>query len=200
MDDSLYRFVNRLADRTGFAHPLFAAYARYGIAFFAILLVAGCRRARDTGDRRTMAAVLWAGAGAFAALGVAQVIGQFVDRARPYVLMPAAHVLIDRSGDFSFPSDHATAVGAVAAGLWLADRRLGFLAGILAALMAFSRVYVGVHYPGDVLAGLLLGAGTVMGLWPLAHRLLAPVLERLDGSALTILVNRVRPSGRGEGI
>ena len=38
MDGSLYRFVNRLADRTGFAHPFVVAYAKYGLALFAVLL------------------------------------------------------------------------------------------------------------------------------------------------------------------
>ena len=103
--------------------------------------------------------------------------------------MPTAHALIDRTSDFSFPSDHATTVGAVAAALWLANRRFGLVAGVLALLMAFSRVYVGVHYPGDVLGGLTLGAGTVLFLWPLADRLLRPVLRRLDDSRLAFLVS-----------
>jgi membrane-associated phospholipid phosphatase len=195
MDGSVYRFVNRLADRTGFAHPFVVAYARYGLALFAVLLVAGWWRARASGDGRSMAAVIWGGAGASAALGVAQLIGQLMDRARPYALMPAAHVLIDRTSDFSFPSDHATAVGAVAAGLWLANRRFGLLSGVLALLMAFARVYVGAHYPGDVLGGLVVGAGIVAGLWPLVHRLIRPVLGRLDRSPLAILVTRSTGSG-----
>lgn len=189
MDASLYRMVNRLADATSFAHPLVVAYAKYGVALFAALLVAGWWRARGARDRRSMAAVLWGGAGALTALGFAQLVGQVVDRARPYVLMPAAHVLIDRTSDFSFPSDHATAVGAVAAALWLANRRLGFIAGALALLMAFSRVYVGAHYPGDTAAGLLLGGGTVLLLWPLVERALLPALEKLDDSPLAFLVS-----------
>ena len=121
-------------------------------------------------------------------MGAAQLVGQVVDRARPYALMPAAHVLIDRTSDFSFPSDHATAVGAVAAALWLANRRLGLLAGGLALLMAFSRVYVGVHYPGDVAGGLVLGAGTVLVLWPLADRALRPVIKKIGDSPLAFFV------------
>ena len=189
MDASLYRFVNRLADRTSFAHPFFVAYAKYGVALFAVLLLAGWWHARRIADHRGTAAVIWCGAGAVAALGVAQLIGQLIDRARPYALMPTAHVLIDRTSDFSFPSDHATAVGAVAAGLWLANRRLGLLAGGLALLMAFSRIYVGAHYPGDVLGGLVVGAGVVVVLWPLATRLLLPVLRMVDASPFALLLS-----------
>ena len=190
VDAALYRLVNRMADGTPFAHGLFTAYAKYGVAVFAGLLLAGWWSARRAGDRRAMAASLWGGAGALAALGLAQQIGHVVDRARPYTAMPAAHVLIARTADFSFPSDHATVVGAVAAGLWLANRRLGLVTAGLALFMAFARVYVGAHYPGDVLAGLALGAGTTLALGPLADRLLRPALERIGGSALSFLVTR----------
>lgn len=188
MDASLYRAINRLAARTGWAHPLFIAYAKYGVLVFAVLLLAGWWVARSHADIDAVAAVVWAGAGAVVALGVGQLIGHAVDRARPYAVMPTAHVLITRTSDFSFPSDHATAVGAVTAGLWLANRRLGLLAAGLAVVMAFARVYVGAHYPGDVAAGLLLGAVIVVGLQPIARRILRPVLSRLSESPLRLLV------------
>jgi membrane-associated phospholipid phosphatase len=188
MDTSLYRAINRLAARTGWAHPLFIAYAKYGVLLFAVLLLAGWWLARSHTDIDAVAAVVWAGAGAVVALGVGQLIGHAVDRARPYAVMPTAHVLITRTSDFSFPSDHATAVGAVAAGLWLANRRLGLLAAGLGVVMAFARVYVGAHYPGDVAAGLVLGAVTVVALQPVARRVLRPVLARLAESPLRPLV------------
>jgi len=188
VDASLYRFVNRLADRTSFAHPLFVAYAKYGVALFGLLLLVAWWQARRTDNRCSLAAVVWGGAGTLAALGAGQIVGHVVDRARPYTAMPTAHLLITRTSDFSVPSDHATAVGAVAAGLWLANRRFGSMAGVLALLMAFSRVYVGAHYPGDVIAGLVLGAGIVLVLWPLAGRVLRPSLRRLEPSPLAFLV------------
>ena len=192
MDASLYRWVNGLAGRTAFAHPLFEAYAKYGLVLFAVLLVGGWWSARGHADRRAVAAVVWGGAGALTALGAAQVIGHVVDRARPYTLWPAAHVLIDRTSDFSFPSDHATAVGAVAAGLWLANRRFGLVATALALLMAFTRVYVGAHYPGDVIGGLVLGAAVVLVLWPGVEPLLDRALRRLDDSPLAFLLRSPR--------
>ena len=188
MDASLYRAVNRLATRTGWAHPLFIGYAKYGVLLFAALLLAGWWLARRSADIDAVAAVVWAGAAAVVALGVGQVIGHAIDRARPYAVMPTAHVLISRTSDFSFPSDHATAVGAVAAGLWLAHRRVGVLAGGLAVGMAFARVYVGAHYPGDVAAGLLLGAGIAVALHPFAASLLRPLLGGLAKSPLRLFV------------
>ncbi|MDQ1502506.1 MAG: hypothetical protein QOD57_233 [Actinomycetota bacterium] len=50
MDASLYRAINRLATRTGWAHPLFIAYAKYGVLVFAVLLLAGWWLARSQAD------------------------------------------------------------------------------------------------------------------------------------------------------
>ena len=116
MDSSLYRWINRLADRTGGAHA------------------------------------------AAAALGIGRLVGSAVDRARPYETMTNVQILVDRTTDFSFPSDHTTVAGAVAVGFLFANRRWGVVASVLAVLMAFTRVYVGAPYQCDVIAGLALGA------------------------------------------
>ena len=73
----------------------------------------------------------------------------------PYTMNPQS--LIHWS---SFPSDHAVVLFSVAAGLWMISRRLGTLAICYAALINVPRMYVGVHYPTDILAGALLGTGT----------------------------------------
>ena len=75
MDASLYRAINRLAARTGWAHPLFIAYAKYGVVLFAVLLLAGWWLARSSADLDAVAVIVWAGAGAVLALGVGQLIG-----------------------------------------------------------------------------------------------------------------------------
>ena len=174
MDSSLFEWTNRLADRTTWAHGPMRFYADYGIVAFAALLLVAFLRSRHRNDLTAIAGSLWAGAAALIALGVGQLIGNAVDRARPYETLTGVHVLIDRTTDFSFPSDHATTVGAVAVGLLLVERRLGLIAIVAAVAMAFTRVYVGAHYPLDVLAGLVLG-GTVAFT---GARLLVPLLER----------------------
>jgi undecaprenyl-diphosphatase len=177
MDGSIFRWINRLADRTGWAHSLFKANAGYGIVLFAVLLLAAYIDGRRHGDLTAVAASVWAALAAMAALGVGQLVGGAVDRARPYETMPNVHLLVDRTTDFSFPSDHATVAGAVAVGLLFANRRWGIVAIVLAVLMAFTRVYVGAHYPGDVLAGLVLGGLISTTGW----FVVVPVLRRLAG-------------------
>ncbi len=158
MDRALYRLINGLADHTTWAHGAFKLYANAGIVVFAALLIAAYLDGRRHNAHLGVAGAIWAGGAALAALGAGQLIGRAVDRLRPYETMTDVHVLIARTADFSFPSDHATVAGAVAAGLLMTNRRWGTVAAVAAGTMAFTRVYVGAHYPADVLAGLTLGA------------------------------------------
>lgn len=195
MDGSIFRSINRLADRTSWAHGLFKANATYGVFVFALLLLVAYVDGRQHDDIRAVAGSVWAGAATFIALGIGQLIGNAVGRARPYDTMRGVHVLVDRTTDFAFPSDHATAVGAVAAGLLIANRRWGLIASAFALVMAFTRVYVGAHYPGDVVAGLALGA-VVAGACGLV---VVPVLTRAaswtSNSRLRVLVSGQQAAG-----
>ena len=92
-----------------------------------------------------------------------------VERPRPATTIPQADPLMG-AGGWSFPSGHAATAFAGAVALSYLWRRGAPLFFLLAAAIAFSRVYVGVHFPGDVLAGAALGA--VVGLaWVAALRL-----------------------------
>src|SRR6476659_4945324 len=157
-DEQWFRAVNHLADRTPWLHAPFRLYAEYGVVLFAALLLASWLLARREGDLRRTTAALWAPLGALVAIGVNQLVGAAVAEPRPYAVMAHVHVLVSRSTDYSFPSDHAVMAGAVAAGVLLAHRRLGLVAVVLAVLMALARVYVGAHFPLDVVAGLAVGA------------------------------------------
>ena len=64
--------------------------------------------------------------------------------------------------DSSFPSNAITGLAAVAAGLWFAHRRASAIVWILVGLWGFGRVYVGIHYPIDVLGGLIIGSACAM--------------------------------------
>lgn len=163
-DRSLFDDVNTFARDTGWLHTPMLDYADYGVVLFAGLLLVGWWVARSTGNHRTVAAALWAPLGALAALALNQLLVHAFREPRPYVVLPHMLLLAHRSSDYSFPSDHAVMAGAVTAGLFLVNRRLGVVAAVAAVLMAFARVYIGAHWPADVVVGLLFGAVvTVVG-------------------------------------
>lgn len=83
-------------------------------------------------------------------------------------------------GDWSFPSNHATLAAAAAVALWSVSARLGVIATIGATAMAVSRVWVGAHYPHDIIAGLAVG-GLVAAILALLLSRHAPALADLLG-------------------
>ena len=119
-------------------------------ALVAIWFVVGWWRQMAEERQGAIAALL----AATGALGINALIGLLWYRPRPYVAHPGSvHLLVTHSADSSFPSDHAAAAFAIAVVLLIAHRRWGLLALAAAALTGYARVYVGDHYPTDVLAG-----------------------------------------------
>lgn len=80
-----------------------------------------------------------------------------IARPRPYSYFPEMQLLIPPLEDFSFPSGHTFASFASATALFLFHRKEGVAAYLLAAVIAFSRMYFYVHFPTDILAGIILG-------------------------------------------
>lgn len=187
--------VNRFAQSTPVLHAPMRLYAEYGVALFAAVLLAAWWWARRDRNPQTMAAALWAPAGALLALGLNQPLVNLIQEARPYTVFPHALVLVAHSPDYACPSDHAVMAGAVAAGVLLTHRRLGAAAAVAAVLMAFARVYVGAHFPLDVILGLLLGAAvTCAGYLAMRTPLIWVVTALTHGSLRPLLTADRSPS------
>lgn len=111
--------------------------------------------------RRTRArrAVVYAVVSGVLALVISLIITHFAPyRPRPFVLEPhTIHQLVSHSRDSSFPSDHAAGSFGFAVGLFFAGATDGILAIILAFVVAWARVFIGLHWPTDVLFGGLVG-------------------------------------------
>jgi undecaprenyl-diphosphatase len=155
VDAAVTRAINGLAERGAVVDFLMIWISAIGVPLL-VLAVAG-QWWRGADRSRTRHVLVAAGLSFLLGLGLNQLILLFAHRIRPYD-GGITRLLIARSADFSFPSDHATAAFAIAAAFLLHGMRragLGFLGA--AALVSFSRVYLGTHYAGDILGGALTG-------------------------------------------
>jgi membrane-associated phospholipid phosphatase len=186
--------VNQLARATPALHAPVRLFAEYGVALFAVVLLVTWWRSRGDQDSSTVAAALWAPVGALLAIGLNQPLVTHVHEARPYTVLPETLLLVSPSQDYAFPSDHAVMAGAVTAGVLLANRRLGAVTAIAALIMAFARVYVGAHFPLDVMVGLLFGAVVTLLGYLAARPLLISLITGLARTPLRPLLTNSPPS------
>ncbi|MGW2572947.1 phosphatase PAP2 family protein [Streptomyces sp. NPDC001537] len=170
----------------------------YGLLLAMVLLVVWCwwsvRRRGDEDAASSVAALVWAPVAAALAVLVNVPIRGFVERPRPFRTHDGLDVLVSGKTDFSFVSDHATITMAMAVGVFVANRKFGVVGIGLALLEGFCRVYMGVHYPTDVVGGFALGTAVALLLSPVAMLLLTPVVKAVEGSAWGGWL--VRSSGR----
>ena len=125
--------------------------------------------ARPGGSEKWKLAAVSALGSAALALGINRLISSAIwDRERPYLTHHIAHPWIN-SHDPSFPSDHTTVSYAIAFAVVAFDPIAGAIFLVVATTIAVGRLFIGAHYPSDVLAGLVIGllaAGVVVRLLP----------------------------------
>lgn len=217
LNTSWYLDLNRISRQTAWAHGFMHAYALWlgpvllAAVFLITYAVAWWRRAP-----RVAALLILGGIGTVVALGVNQLVAHAARELRPYDTHRSALVLVAKTADYSFPSDHSIVAGGLTLSILLVlgsygwRRRTSLFAGargtgasgtptvvwVLAAVnvvvglfLCFARVYVGAHYPGDVVAGYLLSSLLVVLaslLRPLAYRL----VDVLESTVLGVLLRR----------
>ena len=157
--------------RSGFLDPIMKAITMLGdkgliwILITLVLLI--MRRTRKLG-------VMCAASMVFGLIVTNLIIKNWAARIRPYEMVQGLNCIVPLAKDWSFPSGHTTNSLACAWVLFRkAPKKFGVPALILAILIAFSRLYVGIHYPTDVLGGALIGLGSAC-----LAMLLVPRLEK----------------------
>ncbi|MFE3521261.1 phosphatase PAP2 family protein [Streptomyces sp. NPDC059161] len=189
IDGGLYGDITDFARHTHWLNGPVSAYTSYGVALFAVFMLVGWWYARRK-DASVMAAALAAPFAVVLAYLVNDGIKSVFTEPRPCRALPH-DFLIEKCppmDDYAFPSNHTTVAAAAAVALFLVNRRLGAIASLAALLMAASRVYVGAHYPHDVLVAFGVGAVVALAVTWSARRFATPMVTRLRGGALKPLL------------
>lgn len=109
---------------------------------------------------------------------ISQLITHLWQRPRPFVAHPGdTFLLVAPSHEPSFPSDHAVAAFAIAFTVVFVGRRLGALFLAAATIVAVSRVFVGLHYPGDIVGGALVGLFSAWIVFRFGWRRFTPIIR-----------------------
>lgn len=108
-------------------------------------------------------------------MGVCLILGEFVlknlvCRVRPCHINLSVEMLVKKPRSYSFPSGHTSSSFAAATAIFIYNKKFGVAALLLAALIAFSRLYNYVHYPTDVLAGMLFGVASTILIYHLIRK------------------------------
>lgn len=153
IDDAILNFIqnhinNPILDKI---MPFISFTGNYGAVWIvlSILLIAS-KKHRNTGIAMIGSLVLCVLVGNLT-------LKPIIARVRPFDVRTQIELLIPGPTDFSFPSGHTMSSFAAATVLLLADKRWGIYSLILAVFIAFSRLYLFVHYPSDILGGMLIG-------------------------------------------
>jgi undecaprenyl-diphosphatase len=178
LDYQWFQTINQLAASFPFFN-LFMAFFADNLDYLFYLGVVVYWFTRTESNRRMVFQALLSAA---LSLETNKLIGALYHRDRPFV---HHHViqLVQHEASASFPSNHAAASFAVAASIWLWRRKDGWIWFILAAAISFSRVWSGIHYPTDIIAGAILGIlgalliGKMMRSWQWFKRLCDSVIR-----------------------
>lgn len=151
MDVIITGWINSWAGSSGMLDKVIIAITQFGVPLLVLFMGLQWWSVRDRAHVRH--ACIAAGLSFLLGLGMNQIVILFFQRVRPYDA-GVTHLIIDRSVDASFPSDHATACFAIATTLLIQGlKRRGAIAATAALLISLSRVYVGTHYVTDIIGG-----------------------------------------------
>lgn len=177
-DLHFFHLLNGLAGHHPILDALMIIFARYSPLLYALLFIVAWF-AQPRGETSRRHALVVAACGGALALLINLIVAHFWFRPRPFIVLPHDSLtqIIPHTGDASFPSDHVSAAFGFSAACWgRAARWVSWSFTLVAVLVMVARVYTGVHWPTDVLSGLVVGliAGRVAWLlssllWPLTR-------------------------------
>ncbi len=170
MDTKLFKIINGFAGKVPLLDGFFKGFSN---DYFALIIVClslvwlwfGIRNIQQRG--KTQKAIIAAILSMIIANGMVALCNAFYFRARPFTILPpgSVHLLFYKPTDSSFPSDFASTIFGAAMPIFFADKKSGTLLLTIALIASFGRIYIGIHYPLDVLGGAAFGISAGIISW-----------------------------------
>jgi len=176
IDHILFSKINSLAGKSSIADWIVIFGARYLIVIMVASLLKYVFIYRDKAERAVNLRLVW---NAFLSVGMSllfnYLLSFFIQRSRPFDIGLGENIYGSVFTNGSFPSEHATIAFAIAMAVFMVYKKFGTALLIMAALVGVSRVYVGIHYPLDILGGAFVGI--IMAY--LATKLITPKIFKI---------------------
>jgi undecaprenyl-diphosphatase len=161
IDFTIFSFVNQIASKNAILDFVGIFLANYFIwLLFFVVIFFGFLPPKRRGETISKANALRSIFGALLGGSLTLIIGQFIVRARPFVVHEVNLLIFPPITIASFPSFHTTLAFALACTLFLFNRKIGIWFFVAAMLIGIARVYVGVHYPSDIIFGAIIGCSS----------------------------------------
>lgn len=197
MDWSIFHWLNDATRQSSAGQDAAKAFNTWAIMILIVAAAALWVIARPGGSLQLKLATACAGLAAVLSLVANVVLGTIWYHDRPFVTHPSQTVLLIRHApDNGFPSEHASVAFAVAFGVAVFHRRLGLLFLVLAAMIALDRIFVGVHYPADLVASFLVGLGAALVVGVLGRPYLTWLVRQISRLTDPVVSTVRRPIAR----
>lgn len=149
----LLKAINDLAGKSSVVDAIMIFATNYAVPVFAVVLLLMW----FFGKEYMKKTVVYSALSGVLGILINVLISKIYFEPRPFVTHDDLNVLVDHARDASFPSDHTTGAIALAFAIALRNKRIGIVMMVFALITGFSRMYVGNHYPGDVVVGIVIG-------------------------------------------
>jgi len=174
LNETLFHWINGWAEHYAWLDDLLVGLTQGALVILAMIMVL-LWIFGGTSFRRT---VLFAGLTGIVALLIGNVlVPLFYSHPRPFAI-EQVHQLVNHVADNSFPSDHATGSFAIAFAVCATHRKWGSALLIFAVVTGFSRIYVGIHYPLDIVGGVLVALISAFLMFYL-KRFVQPLMDKI---------------------
>ncbi|MEY8350644.1 undecaprenyl-diphosphatase [Bacillus cereus] len=148
-----FRWINDLGKQYSSLNPIMVFVAEYML----YVLVLGVLIYWFTRNNKNRMMIIQGGLAFIVAEIIGKIVGQFYSHHQPFAVLPNVNQLVEHEIDNSFPSDHTILFFSICVSIWLVRKKEGWFWLMLAFCVAISRIWVGVHYPIDVVTGALVG-------------------------------------------